>query len=129
MNRPRNPAQIKAPLGAYHHAVEAPAGARTLYISGQVGVDADGNIPPDARGQLEIAWANIRAILAEADMGITDIVKVTTFITRKEDFAVHPAVRNEVLGDHRAAATAVAVSALATPELLVEVDVVAAASP
>ena len=38
MNKVYNPTTIAAPVGAYSHAIEVPAGARTLFISGQVGV-------------------------------------------------------------------------------------------
>lgn len=122
----RNPPTITPPLGAYAHAVEISANARWLHVSGQVGVRPDGSVPPDTQGQLEAAWDNIVAILADAGMGVEDVVKVTTYIVREEDFAVHPAVRKKYLQSNDAAATAVAVSALAKPQFLVEIEVIAA---
>lgn len=126
MLQKRNPSTIAAPLGSYSHGVEIPKQARQLHVSGQVGVRPDGSVPADSRAQLEAAWDNIVAILADAGMTVADVVKVTTFITRPEDFAVHPAVRRQYLKGNDAAATAVAVTALAKPEFLVEVEVVAA---
>ncbi len=121
-----NPSTITPPLGQYSHGIEIPANARRHYISGQVGVRPDGTIPADSEEQMEICWTNIHAILASAGMTAADIVKVTTYITRAEDFAVHPKVRARHLGGNEACATAVLVAGLAKPELLVEIEVVAA---
>ncbi len=89
----------------------------------------DGTVAVGIEAQLECAWANILSILAAAGMSALDIVKVTTFVTHPDHFKVHPKVRARVLGDHRAAATAVCVSALASPEFLCEVEVIAAVQP
>src|SRR5215471_5797361 len=53
MNKVHNPPEIAPPLGAYSHAIEAPAGARTLHISGQVGLLPDGRLAPGIEGQTE----------------------------------------------------------------------------
>lgn len=121
-----NPTSITPPLGQYSHGIEIPATARHHYVSGQVGVYPDGTIPPDSEEQMEICWRNIQAILASAGMTADDIIKVTTYITHAEDFAVHPKVRARHLGDNHACATAVLVAGLAKPELRVEIEVVAA---
>jgi len=71
-------------------------------------------------------WQNILAVLAEGGMGVQDLVKVTSFLTRKEDYAKFGPVRARYLGEHRPASTLLVVSALARPEFLVEVEAVAA---
>lgn len=121
-----NPSSISAPLGAYTHGIEVPPGARVIHVSGQVGVRADGSIAEAIDDQLECAWQNILAILAASNMGPADIVKVTTYLTRPEDFKVHPGIRARYLGDARPAATTVCVSALAAPGFLCEIEVIAA---
>lgn len=121
-----NPTSITPPLGQYSHGIEVPANARWQHISGQVGVRSDGTIPADSEEQMEICWTNIHAILGSAGMAAEDIVKVTTYITQADDFAVHPKVRARHLGGNNACATAVLVAGLAKPELLVEIEVVAA---
>jgi enamine deaminase RidA (YjgF/YER057c/UK114 family) len=123
-----NPASIGAPLGAYTHAIEIPQNARVIHISGQVGVRKDGSVAEGIEEQLACAWQNILAILADAGMGPGDIVKVTTYLTRTEDFKVHPRIRAQFLGDARPTATAVCVSALAAPEFLCEIEAIAAKS-
>ena len=126
MNKTYNPDGIAAPAGAYSHAVEAPAGARTLYIAGQIGVNPDGSISDSAEDQADRAWRNIVAILAEAGMGVEDLVRMTTYITRAEDAPAIRAVRTKYLGDYRPASTLLVVAALAQPEYVFELEAVAA---
>lgn len=126
MIRKHNPSTVPAPLGGYAHGIEVAPGARWLHISGQVGMRADGSVPSEAAAQLKIAWDNISHILSDADMTMRDIVKVSTYIVRAEDFAAQSAARREYLDDHTPAATTVVVIGLAKPELLIEIDVVAA---
>src|SRR5262245_10316668 len=84
-NKIYNPATVAPPVGSYSHAIETPPNARWLTISGQVGVSPDGKVGASAAEQAEQIWKNILAILADAGMGPEDLVKVTTFLTRKED--------------------------------------------
>jgi enamine deaminase RidA (YjgF/YER057c/UK114 family) len=121
-----NPKTTAAPNGVYSHGVIAPANMRWLHIAGQTGVRPDGSIPPTVEEQTEVVWQNILAVLGEAGMSITDVVKITSFLTRPESFAKFGPIRARVLGAHRPASTLLVVSALARPEFLVEVEAVAA---
>ncbi len=99
----------------------------TVYIAGIVGKDAAGNIDKDnAEAQAEQIWTNIEKILQGVGGELQDLVQITTYITRKED---HDAVRNARRRHHtkgpQPTATLVVCSALATPELLVEINGVA----
>ena len=51
-----NAADAPVPAGQYTQAVEVTGTARTLYVSGQVGVAADGSIPENAEAQSALAW-------------------------------------------------------------------------
>jgi 2-iminobutanoate/2-iminopropanoate deaminase len=126
MNIKRNPPRIAPPGGRYTHGVEVPAGARMLYISGQVGAGADGKVPSEFGAQVENCWRNLMAILADAGMGLEDLVKVTIFLTRPEHVAAYREARDRIIGDHRPASTLVVISALADPGFLCEVEAVAA---
>jgi 2-iminobutanoate/2-iminopropanoate deaminase len=126
MNRTYNPGAIAPPVSAYSHAVEIPAGARTLHISGQIGVKPDGSVADGVEAQVKQAWENLVAILADADMGIDDIVRTTTFVTRPEDVAATRTVRGAILGERKPASTLLVVAALARPEYLFELEAVAA---
>lgn len=121
-----NPKASAVPNGPYSHGVVVPANARWLYIAGQTGTRPDRSIPASVEEQTEVVWQNILAVLAEGGMGVGDIVKVTSFLTRAEDYARFAPVRAKYLGSHRPASTLLVVSALARPEFMVEVEVVAA---
>jgi 2-iminobutanoate/2-iminopropanoate deaminase len=122
----RNAAKIPPPLGRYTHAVEVPAGARQLHVSGQVAMRADGSIPEGIEAQLICVWENLLAILHDAGMDQNDITRVNTYITKAEFFAVHPRIRATFLGDACPAATTVCVTALANPDFLCEIELTAA---
>src|SRR4051794_20984008 len=79
-----NPAGVAAPFSRYSHGASAPAGARWLHISGQVGATPDGTVPDDPERQMELAWDNLLAVLADAGMAVADLVKVDGFITRPD---------------------------------------------
>src|SRR3954468_14099783 len=67
----------------YSHAVEVPEGSRLLYISGEVGVLPDGTMPDTIEAQAEACWRNVIAILGDAEMGVQDLVKITTYLVRR----------------------------------------------
>ena len=71
-------------------------------------------------------WAHISAVLASATLSVTDIVKVTTYLSSRDVASANTQVRNEVLGDHRPALTVV-VAEIFDPAWLLEIEVVAAA--
>jgi 2-iminobutanoate/2-iminopropanoate deaminase len=111
----------------YSHAVEVPSGTRLLFVSGQVGVDSDYRVVAGGFGpQCRQAIANVETILKSADMGLKDVVKITAFLTRREDLT---ALRDERT-KHLAVApavTAVIVAGLHDPEWLIEIEALAAA--
>jgi 2-iminobutanoate/2-iminopropanoate deaminase len=121
-----NPNTVAAPAGPYSHGVEIPAGARVLYLSGQIGIAPDGSLAADLEGQADQCWKNIKALLAAAGMGVEDLVKCTHFITRPDHVAAYGRVRARHLGEARPASTLLVISALARPDMLVEVEAIAA---
>ena len=71
MNTPRNPGVIHAPVGRYVHQIEVTNPTRLLFISGQVGMEADGSIPDDPVDQLGVAFENVVRNLGAAGMGVS----------------------------------------------------------
>jgi len=126
MNKQFTPVTVAPPFSAYSHAVEIPAGARTLHVSGQIGVRPDGGIPDGIEAQVEQAWKNLVAILTDADMSVADIVRTTTFVVKPDDVAATRAIRAKYLGDFKPASTLLVVAALARPDFLFELEAVAA---
>ena len=121
-----NPKSVAAPIGTYSHGIETPPNARWLHVAGQIGVRPDGSVPATIEEQTEVVWQNILAVLADAGMGIGDVVKITSFLTRFESFPKFAQVRAKYLGSHRPASTLLVISSLARPEFLVEVEAIAA---
>jgi enamine deaminase RidA (YjgF/YER057c/UK114 family) len=111
--------------GRYSHAVEIPPAQRTLYVSGQVGVDSKGKIGAGIEKQCDIVWKNIGAVLRSAGMGYSDIVKVSAYLTDARFIGAYRSVRDKYVHDPMPASTLVVVSGLASPDMLVEVEVVA----
>ncbi len=120
------PADIAAPAAAYAHAVVTDGAGRWLHTSGVVPIAVDGSTPDALDEQAAIVWANITAMLRDADMAVTDVVSVTTYVVVGEDLSVVMAARDAALGGHRAASTLVTVPALARPEWRMEIAIVAA---
>lgn len=120
---------IIPPTSYYSHAQEVPAGSRTLFISGQIPVTADGVCPPDFESQARQCWRNLAAVLAAADMDMGDVVRVQAFVTRVSDLEAYRAIRNEIVGDLRPAHTLLVVARLGKPEWHVEIEAIAAKAP
>ena len=126
MNTPLSPPDIRPPFGRYHHGVAVPAGSRFIYTSGQLGVRADDSVPETIEEQAEICFAAIRAILAEGGMTLADVVRLSAFVTKREDMRRYMAVRDRFIGDPAPASTLFIVSGFTRPEFLVEIEAVAA---
>ncbi|MDP6390619.1 MAG: RidA family protein [Alphaproteobacteria bacterium] len=121
-----NPDTVAAPLSDYSHGVEAPAGARWLYISGQVAIAPDGSIPDSIEGQATQVFENILAVLEAANMGAEDLVRINTYLVNAGYMGGFRAVRDKYVGQFAPASTMIMIGALATPDLLIEIEAVAA---
>jgi 2-iminobutanoate/2-iminopropanoate deaminase len=122
MPKPIAPRSIAPPSSRYAHGIVHSARARRLVISGQVGVAIDGRIAEGLQGQLEQIWDNIEAILREAGMAITDLIRVTAYSSVPGSVGAYRSVRDRRLGGHLVAATYVEVAGLASPDYLVEIE-------
>jgi enamine deaminase RidA (YjgF/YER057c/UK114 family) len=111
----------------YSDAVETAPNLRWLFTSGTPGLPQDGKLANDITVQTELAWEHVLRMLAKADMSVTDIVKVTQYLTRADDIKAYAAkVRTKYLGDARPASMLLVIPQLVWPEILVEVEVIAA---
>ena len=121
-----NPPNVRAPTG-YTHGIVLQGVERRLIISGQVGVAPDGTVPSTGEGQIAQAFANLRAVLEENDMGITNIVKTTVFLTDRALLASFRTAREAVLAGHAPCSTLLFVAGLADPRFMVEIEAEAVA--
>ena len=114
------------PLGSYSQAFEIWGHKRLLFVSGQIPVSRDGEVPTDFQSQCRLAWCNIMAQLNAAGMSIENLVKVTTFLADRQYWLVNREIRQEFLGNHRPASTVI-VAGIFDQEWLIEVEAIAAA--
>ena len=79
-----------AAIGPYSQAIAA---GEFVYLSGQLGVDpATGNMENGVEAQAERAISNMKAILAEAGLDISRVIKTTVFLKDMGDFAAVNAI-------------------------------------
>jgi enamine deaminase RidA (YjgF/YER057c/UK114 family) len=108
-----------APVSHYCHVTKA---GNLIWVSGTVGVAADGSVPESVVEQFEIAIANLDACLKAVGAGAEHVVKVTVFLTDVADRSKINPIRQRFFGPHRPASTLVEVSALVLPTLKVEIE-------
>ena len=112
---------------AYTQVVEV-SGGRTLYISGQVALDAAGHVvgAGDVRAQLEQVFANLQAALAAADVTFAHVVKLNIYVLDMADLPILREVRERYVSTQAPpASTLVEVRRLAREEFLVEIEAIA----
>ena len=96
------------------------------FVAGTTGYDyATMVIPADVTSQARNCFRTIEAALKEGGFAMADIVRATYYVTNADHSDAHFAVCGEVLGDIRPAATLLVVTALAKPEMKVEIEVTA----
>lgn len=123
-----NPKELSNP-GTYTHVVAA-EGRRLIFISGQIALDAQGQLigKGDLRAQTKQVFENLKTALASAGAGFSDVVKTTMFVVNYKA-EMRPAlveVRSQYLPkENPPASTLVGVTALAREELLLEVEAIA----
>ena len=111
-----------AASGPYSQAVLV---GNLLILSGQLGLDPiTGILPEGVEAQTKQSLENIRAILTDAGLSLTDVVKTTVFIRNMDDFVQVNGVYAAFFGEHKPARSCVEVSAL-PKNGLVEIEVIA----
>jgi enamine deaminase RidA (YjgF/YER057c/UK114 family) len=121
-----SPDGLSSPPG-YSHVVSIPSG-RLVWTSGQIAVDAHGNVvaPADWEGQARAVFGNVTTALEAAGAAWPDVVKLTFFVVEVAELATIRAVRDEFVDRSRPpTSTLVQVAGLARPDLLLEVEAVA----
>jgi 2-iminobutanoate/2-iminopropanoate deaminase len=122
---PLDPPDGPATIGGYSQAFAVPPGAGLLFISGQIPVDADGVVPFGFEAQCRQAWRNLLTVLRAADLGVRNLIKVTTFLSDRKYSDLNSEVRREQLGDHRPALTVIIADVFEAGWLL-EIEAIAA---
>ncbi|MEO5321984.1 RidA family protein [Mesorhizobium sp. CC13] len=97
-----------------------------VLVSGQVALkDRQIVCVDDPAGQTEQVFRNIEAVLAEAGLTLGHVVSLRCYLSSAAAYQAYAAVKNRIFADNPPAATAMVVTALVLPEILVEVEAVA----
>jgi reactive intermediate/imine deaminase len=121
------PPGLPAPAG-YSHVVDAPA-TRLVYVSGQVPLDAEGQLVGDGdfEAQTRQVFENLTTALEAAGAAWGDVVKLNYFLLDVSNLASVRAIRDEFVDTEQPpASTLVEVSRLFRDDVLIEIDAVAA---
>ncbi|WP_454739219.1 RidA family protein [Cupriavidus necator] len=112
---------------AFHFAPATRVGD-TIWVSGQVGLDAQMKPGEGMEAQARLAFEALKGILAAAGASLADIVELNTFHTAlRRDLEAFTKVKDEYIPSRYPSWTAVGVSELALPELCIEIRAVAVA--
>lgn len=124
-----SPSGIRAPFARYSHGLEVPPGFRLAVLSGQLGADSADDIGESVADQATICFGNVDAILAEAGMDRSHVVRINAYVTDRAHMAGYMAVRDAWIAglNPPPASTLMIVSGFTRPEFKVEVEVLAAA--
>ena len=113
----------------FSQAIEVKAAERLLICSGQTAVGDDGSPPTSADMDVQVqkAFANLGAVLSDAEMGPSDVVRVNYYTTDVDELITVLGPRaSAFFGANLPASTLLGVARLAFPELKVEIEATAA---
>ncbi|GIH80958.1 RidA family protein [Planobispora longispora] len=122
------PSTLPPPNG-YSHVASVPPGSRLVWTSGQVPIAADGTPAPagDWEAQTRLVMRNVGAALEAAGATWDDVFKLTIFVVDTSALPVVRAVRDEFVNLERPPTSSlVQVAGLFRPDILIEVEAVAA---
>lgn len=113
---------------SYAHAMRA---GHTLYVAGQVARDESGRLvaPGDAAAQAQQVFHNLDVVLRTAGAKPEYVVKITTYLVDPADGAAVAKARQAYFGEHKPPHTGLIVKALGSPEVRLEVEVIAVFPP
>ena len=121
------PSTASVPKGSWSQGIRT---GDLLFIAGQVGENSDGEItaPDDFQVQATMAFENVGKVIEAAGGSKDDIVKITAFLTNREDFPTYNQIRTNFFQGDFPASTTVVVKELANPDFLLEIEAIAVLS-
>jgi len=123
-----NPTTLSKPPG-YTHVVEITGPGRTVYIAGQLGLDAAGNLAADPRAQIVQAFENLKAALDAVGGTFNEIVKINNYLTDMSHLPIFREVRDKYLNTKAPpASTTIAIAQLARDGAVFEIEAIVALS-
>jgi 2-iminobutanoate/2-iminopropanoate deaminase len=112
-------------IGPYSQAVKANG---MFYTSGQIALKVNGEmVHNDIKDQTRQIFANIRALLEDNGLLMSDVIKVNIFLTNMQDFGVVNVLMAEAFGDHKPVRSTIEVKGL-PKNAMIEMDIIASYS-
>ena len=118
------PKGMESLVERFHYAPAVRVG-NTLYISGQLGRDENLQVIEGAEAQFTQAFDNLKTVLEAAGATLADVVDVVTYHTDMSDLAIFLQVKDRYFTQDYPTLTAIGVSALAMPGLMLEIKATA----
>ncbi len=111
-------------IGPYSQAVRY---GDFLFLSGQISIDpvTSSVVGDNIESQTEQIFRNIRAVLAEENLSLRNVVKCTVFMKNLDDFARMNAIYAAEFGDHKPARSTVQAARI-PKDVLIEIECIAA---
>ncbi|TWO34686.1 RidA family protein [Seonamhaeicola sediminis] len=110
---------------SYSEAVKISDFSELLFISGQVPINAQGEVPNNIKDQCTMAWSNVEAQLKEANMTLDNLVKVTFFVSDRKYLPEVGQLRKQKLLNIKPALTIV-ITGIYNENWLLEIEAIAA---
>ena len=95
-----------------------------VFVSGQAPISADGQLvgEDDFEAQVRQVFMNLRTVVEQAGTALESVVKLTVFLTDMTRLRDYTRIKGEFFTGSQPASTALGVTALARPEMMVEVE-------
>jgi len=120
-----NPEGLDQPIG-YSQVVTINGNGKIILLGGKAGLRPDGFIPETLAEQSKLTWENIELALKAAGATRKDVVEIQIYIVNLAEIDPEPVyqdVRNFFPSGHKPVSMVIGVSALAIPELKMEINV------
>ena len=123
-----SPAGLAKPFSNYSHVVTAEGAQKLVFCAGQVAADVDGKVlpPDDFDAQAKMVMDNLTKALAAGGAKISDVVKITIYLCNPHDVPKARSLLQTYFGEHPPGSTLCILRGLAHPNLLLEIEAIAA---
>lgn len=114
------------PKGGYTQATEFTEFDRILFISGQIPINAECDVPTEFSKQCHAVWDNLEAQLRAGGMEFKNVFKLTTFLSDRQYAEENSVIRHDRLGDIEPSLTVI-ITEIYDSDWLLEIEAMAAA--